>query len=59
MGGVHDNIRTEAVMNELKAQRNQALDMLANANGEIVELRGQLAQAIANIEDIRKRCSPS
>lgn len=44
MDGSNDSgVNIDAVMDELRAQRNQALDMLANANGVIVSLRKQVA----------------
>lgn len=33
-----------AVLNEIRAQRNQALDMLANANGFIATLQARIAE---------------
>ena len=34
--------RDEAVLNEVRAQRNHALDMLANALGRIAELEAEV-----------------
>jgi uncharacterized protein involved in exopolysaccharide biosynthesis len=43
----------EAGVNELKAQRNNALDLLANANAAIADLREELAKAHAEIAALK------
>lgn len=43
----------EAGINELKAQRNNALDLLANANAAIADLREELANARSEIAALK------
>jgi len=46
--------RDEAVLNETRAQRNHALDMLANALGRIAELEAELKRLLEEKHPLQK-----
>lgn len=48
-----DDHMNEAGVNELKAQRNNALDLLANANAAIADLREELDKARSEIAALK------
>jgi len=44
----------QAGIDELRAQRNNAMDMLANANAALADLREELAKAHAEIVALKE-----
>lgn len=45
---------TNGILAELRAQRNDALDKIALANGQMAEMRGQLAAAQKRIKELEE-----
>lgn len=49
---------TAGMIEQLRQQRNSALDLLANANGRILQLAEALGRAEKELQELRTRHEP-